>query len=260
MSDEKEKCLCALADFIKSNSVGWCFRVPLLYKTGEETIHVPGDAYLPCLGSPLGLSTDTLVEGLICLNFLTLTKNECKINKDAWENFRTNYMLGNLLEIEASTLMRNEGVRQRHYYVKLGSTSCCSASSCIATAKADRHFRIPRRLGSPTKRREFVNALTELLLVDMDDARIDSWLISADLPDGKGKEDGDDDGKDGDGMDGDGKDGDGKDDGGNQHSADGVAQGVSSDLIGATDDALERSKSNIVDLRHEIIPFTVLGT
>ena len=163
------------------------------------------------------------------------------MNKDAWENFGTHYMLGNLLEIEPCTLMRNEGVRKMHYYVKLGSTSCHSASSCIAAAKADRE-RIPRRLGSSIKRRIFINALTNLLMADMDDARIEAYLVSADRPDGKGEDDGDDDSKDGKGeedADNDGKDGKDKEDGhdsgkdGNgNHPADGMVQGFSSDLPG----------------------------
>ena len=45
----------------------------MLLKTGEETVTVPGDEYMSCLKSPLGLSTENLVEGLICLNFLTVT-------------------------------------------------------------------------------------------------------------------------------------------------------------------------------------------
>jgi hypothetical protein len=35
----------------------------MLPKTGEETIFVPSDEYLPCLESPLGLGAETLVEG-----------------------------------------------------------------------------------------------------------------------------------------------------------------------------------------------------
>jgi hypothetical protein len=107
----------ALADFIKSNSGGWWFRVPVLAKTGEETAPAPSDKYLLCLESPLGLSTETLVEGLICSNFLTLTKNECMGYKGVWVDFGAHYMLGNLLEITTSTLLRSEG-RQRHHYVK----------------------------------------------------------------------------------------------------------------------------------------------
>jgi hypothetical protein len=138
----------ALADFIKSNSGGWWFRVPVLSKTGEETATAPRDKYLLCLESPLGLSTETLVEGLICLNFMTLTKNECKFNKGAWVDFGAHYRLGNLLEITPSTLLRSEG-RQRHHHVKLGRPNDNdSASECVAKAKAVPDFRIPRRLGS----------------------------------------------------------------------------------------------------------------
>jgi hypothetical protein len=109
-------------------------------------------------------------------------------------------MLGNLLEITPSTLLRSEG-RQRHHYVKLGRPNDNdSAAECVAKAKADPNFRIPRRLGSPTKRREFVNALTEMLLVDMDADRIESWHSRANLQDGKEKEDGEDDSDDDDGA------------------------------------------------------------
>jgi hypothetical protein len=89
MSHEKEECLRALADFINSISGGWWFRVPVLFKTGGETVPVPSDKYLPCFGSPLGLSTETLVEGLICLDFLTLTKSECNNVLDyLWNELR----------------------------------------------------------------------------------------------------------------------------------------------------------------------------
>jgi hypothetical protein len=78
----------------------------MLLRTGGETVTVPSDDYIPCLESPLGLSTETLVEGLICLNFLTLTKNECKFNEQAWTDFKISYELGNLLEINACNLLR----------------------------------------------------------------------------------------------------------------------------------------------------------
>jgi hypothetical protein len=90
----------------------------VLFKTGGETVTVPSDKYLPCFWSPLGLSTETLVEGLICLDFLTLTKSECKVSEEAWDNFGAHYMLGNKLEITPSSLLRSEG-RQRHHYLKL---------------------------------------------------------------------------------------------------------------------------------------------
>jgi hypothetical protein len=101
--------------------------------------------------------------------------------------------------------------------------------------KADPDLRIPRRLGSQTKRREFQSALNELLLKDWDDEKIESWLITADLPDGKEKEDGDD--KD--------RDDGGENHKGDNHSADGVAQGVSSDPTGATGDTPERTNTDI---------------
>jgi hypothetical protein len=147
----------ALADYIKSNnsagSVGWWFRVPTLSKAGGGTEPALTDDYLPCLGSPLGLGTDTLVEGLICLDFLKLNKNRCEVNVQAWNNFRTNYKLENLLEIELVSYMRRSGGK-RHYYVKLGTTKR-NAMQCIALKKADSivdpKVRIPRRLGCPTK-------------------------------------------------------------------------------------------------------------
>jgi len=109
MSDEKKKCLRALADYIKSNSAGWWFRVPTLSKTGGKALPVLTDVYLPCLESPLGLKTDTLVEGLICLEFLNLTKDQCKFNKKAWDAFKIQYELGDFLEYEACEFMKKEG-------------------------------------------------------------------------------------------------------------------------------------------------------
>jgi hypothetical protein len=73
MSHENNVCLRALADFIISISGGWWFRVPMLLKTGEVTITAPSDEYIPCSELPLGLSTETLVEWLTYLNFLTVT-------------------------------------------------------------------------------------------------------------------------------------------------------------------------------------------
>jgi hypothetical protein len=64
-----------------------------------------------------------------------------------------------------------------------------------AKAKAGPDFRIRRRLGSPTKRWVFERALKEMLLVDIDNDRIDYWHIRANLQDGLEKEDGDDDGE-----------------------------------------------------------------
>jgi hypothetical protein len=84
----------------------------MLLNTGGDTIPVPSDEYIPCLESPLGLSTENLVEGLICLNLLTLTKNECKFKtskRGAWTDFKTNYELGNLLEINACSLPKSQG-------------------------------------------------------------------------------------------------------------------------------------------------------
>ena len=89
---------------------------------------------------------------------------------------------------------------------------------------ADPALKIPRRLGSQTKRREFESALMELLVKEWDDERIESWVIS----DNKDKDDADG-----------GDDADGDDDGDN-HAAYGVAQGVSSDITGATGDTPER--------------------
>jgi hypothetical protein len=71
------------------------------------------------------------------MNFLPLTKTECRINVVAWDEFRTHYMLGNLQEVEACNFIW-------HYYVKLGSTLCSSASGCVASAKAGPDFRISR--------------------------------------------------------------------------------------------------------------------
>ena len=81
----------------------------MLVKDGEEDTPVPSKDYLPCLGSPLGLGTDTLVEGLICLDFLRLTKNKCRFNMQAWDDFKTQYKLGNLLEVTCCNLMVKEG-------------------------------------------------------------------------------------------------------------------------------------------------------
>jgi hypothetical protein len=96
------------------------------------------------------------------LDFLTLTKSECKVSEEKWDNFGAHYMLGNKLEITPSSLLRSEG-RQRHHYLKLRyPNDNDSASECVAKAKADPNFRIPCRLGSPTKRRVFERALTEM--------------------------------------------------------------------------------------------------
>jgi hypothetical protein len=134
---------------MKSKSGGWWFRVPVLLKTCKETVTVPSDEYIPCLESPLDLSTETLVEGLICLNFLTLTRNECRFNKKAWTDFGTNYELGNLLEIDACNLLKSQG-GSRQQYVKFGVIDeNLNASKCVAKAKADPNFRIPSQLGSP---------------------------------------------------------------------------------------------------------------
>jgi hypothetical protein len=46
MSEQRTKCLRALADFLQSSSCGWWFRVPMLLKTGEETVTVPSDEYI----------------------------------------------------------------------------------------------------------------------------------------------------------------------------------------------------------------------
>jgi hypothetical protein len=100
-----------------------------------------------------------------------------------------------------------------------------SASECAAKAKADPDFRIPRRLGSPTKRRVFGIALTEMLLVDMDCERIESWYKRATLQDDKGKENGDDDGEEEEDDD---------------DSTQGAAQGVSSNPTGAISSPSER--------------------
>jgi hypothetical protein len=194
-------------------------------KTGVETVPVHSNDYFPCLESALGLSADALVEGPICLNFLNLHKNRCEVNKTAWEDFKINYKLEDLLEIDPRTFMMRAGGR-KHYYVKLGSTS--GASRCMASMKADPDLKIPRRLGSQTKRREFQSALNELVLKEWDDERLESWLIGADVLDGKEKEDGDS------------RDDDGEKDDNNNHSADGVAQGVSSDLTGDT-----RERTNV---------------
>jgi hypothetical protein len=76
MSEQRTKCLRALADFLRSSSCGWCFRVPSLLKIGEETVTVPSDEYISCLESPLGMSTETLVEGLTSLKFPSGTTTE----------------------------------------------------------------------------------------------------------------------------------------------------------------------------------------
>jgi hypothetical protein len=73
MSHEERECLRALVYFIKSNSGGWWFRVPMLLKTGEETVTVLSDEYVPDFESPPGRSTEILVEGLILLTFPTVT-------------------------------------------------------------------------------------------------------------------------------------------------------------------------------------------
>jgi len=103
----------ALAGYIKTNnsagSVGWWFRVPTLSKAGGGTVPALTDDYLPCLGSPLGLGTDTLIEGLICLDFLKLNKNRCEVNVQAWKNFICDYELGDLLEIDPLSYMRRKG-------------------------------------------------------------------------------------------------------------------------------------------------------
>jgi hypothetical protein len=45
----------------------------MLLKTSEETVTVPSAEYISWLKLPLGMSTENLVEGLTCLNFLTVT-------------------------------------------------------------------------------------------------------------------------------------------------------------------------------------------
>jgi hypothetical protein len=55
----------------------------------------------------LGLSTENLVVGLICLDFLTLTKGECIRRKRGITSGP--YMLSNKLEITPSSLLRSEG-------------------------------------------------------------------------------------------------------------------------------------------------------
>jgi hypothetical protein len=67
--------------------------------------------------------------------------------------------------------------------------------------------------------------LAEMLVVDMDDKRIESWHERANLQDGKETGDGDDDSEEEDDDD----------------STDGAAQGVSSDLTGVTGSPPERT-------------------
>jgi hypothetical protein len=74
----------AVADFINSISGGWWFRVPVLFKTGGDC-NCSSDKHLPCFWSPLGLSTENLVEGLYVWIFLTLS--EVQVSEEAWDNF-----------------------------------------------------------------------------------------------------------------------------------------------------------------------------
>jgi hypothetical protein len=69
MSEQRAKCLRALADFLKSSSCGWWFRVPMLLKKSQESANIPSDQYLPSMTKPFGISHETLVRGLVRLNF-----------------------------------------------------------------------------------------------------------------------------------------------------------------------------------------------
>jgi hypothetical protein len=96
-------------------SMAW-FRVPMLLKKSQESATIPSDQYLPSMTEPFGISHETLLQGLVCLKFITPRSDKCRINLDEWKTFKETYMLGNLFEIERCHLLG--GTEQ--YYVKMG--------------------------------------------------------------------------------------------------------------------------------------------
>jgi hypothetical protein len=169
MSDERKKCLQAFADFLRSTSSGWWFRVPMLLKKSAESEVNSNDEYLPPMEVLFGLGPDVMVRGLICLKFIKVNKNKCHINKGPWDAFKNEYQLGNLLELEGKALKG----KPRQWYVKLGSNLNERAEHCLQSADSEK-VRIKRRLGNP---KEFTNALLELIASDWDINEMETWIV-----------------------------------------------------------------------------------
>jgi hypothetical protein len=110
VSELREKCLYALADFLKSSSCGWWFRVPMLLKKSKESANIPSDQFLPSMLEPFGTSHETLIQGLVCLKFITPRSDKCRINQGQWKAFKENYKLGALFELERASILG--GTRQ----------------------------------------------------------------------------------------------------------------------------------------------------
>ena len=62
----------------------------------------------------LGLSNKALLHGLVSLKFLSLRAGRCVLNPNAWEHFRSEYKLGNLIELVRSQLL---GAKTKSYYM-----------------------------------------------------------------------------------------------------------------------------------------------
>jgi hypothetical protein len=103
----------------------------MLLKKSQESATIPSDQYLPSVTEPLGISHETLVQGLVCLKFITPRSDKCRINHDEWKAFKETYMLGHLFELELCTLI---GGPER-YYVKMGRECRLKAVKCINGVK-----------------------------------------------------------------------------------------------------------------------------
>jgi hypothetical protein len=174
MSELREKCLSALADFLESSTCGWWFRVPMLLKKSNESTTIPSDQYLPSMAEPFGMSDETLVQGLVCLKFIVPRSDKCRINQDQWKAFKERYMLRDLFELEPANPLRGP----RHYYVKMGRKCQQNALDCIRGVKEER-LRIRRRICSDGKKRKvFVDTLLDLIASEWNDEEMEAWLTS----------------------------------------------------------------------------------
>jgi hypothetical protein len=147
----------------------------MLLKQSKESATIHSDKCLPCIAEPFGMSPEILARGLICLKFLTLRKDLCRIDQGEWNAFNANYMLRNdLFELEKCTLLGGS----RHYHVKMGPDCKQKALECI-NGVDDGSLRIPRRIFSGGKKsRVFDDALLELISSECDDEGMEVWLTS----------------------------------------------------------------------------------
>jgi hypothetical protein len=123
---------------------------------------------------PFGTSHDTLVQGLVCLGFLTPRSDKCRINQDQWKAFKDNYKLGALFELERASILG--GTRQ--YNVKMGRECRQNALECISGVK-EKSLRIRRRICRDGKKRKvFVDTLLDLIASEWNDEEMEAWLTS----------------------------------------------------------------------------------